>query len=248
MLSDERKCKNCKIPLLPFLYETKRGKRRKFCSLRCNGKYLSKKSRERLLKSRRPCKQCRKLVQRYPSQFRIGRGKFCSRFCANKNKSERGRAWRMCLKCETPFSFQKSRLYNPSARNRYKFCSKKCANESLKKRLKVICSICGTKFELPKCRVCSTNQCSRFCANKAKLTMGEKAAFEQTLYTPQFLRALMEPDEFCRFPGCYELCVKKHFNMKFRLSLCYHHRRNIRSALYIRRRKRNLILRQEGLI
>lgn len=124
-------CEYCKRkPTKPYA--------KKFCSVRCHGKYAHIASKERLEKMSRPCEYCKKPVKRYPSQFEAGRGRYCSKGCMHQKRSEEGRYTRTCLTCKQEFTIEKARVrFRPA-----KYCSKKCRDKSLENHEMRLCIVC----------------------------------------------------------------------------------------------------------
>lgn len=94
------------------------AKTRKYCSHACSKQHQKVLSREKLQKARRPCEFCGEPVTRYPSQFAGGRGKYCSKSCANKAKMRRQSF--VCPMCGAEFD----ELLSKCARAKY--CSLRC--------------------------------------------------------------------------------------------------------------------------
>ena len=238
----EQKCYLCKKTFLVKPCE----KGRKFCSLRCRSNHASKISKRQLQKKQRPCKWCGKLVTRYPSQFRAGRGKYCSRRCYGLHKSELQRATRLCEVCNNPFTFLKNRLKRFAHKHRY--CSWYCYSKSLEKKVEIECLICGAKFRTIPARVKNgkTTYCSADCAYFAR-KMPKVNMSRSMIYTPEFLRMLLMSTQgnICSFPGCNT--PRSPSLRKSRWNTCANHARRINASLKGRWHRREAALRENGL-
>lgn len=75
----------------------------------------------------RQCQKCHKNIRVAPSAIKRGKGKFCSKDCANADKS----VTRHCLICNRQFIEYKTRIVE----NRGKFCSRSCYEQDWSKRI-----------------------------------------------------------------------------------------------------------------
>ncbi len=234
----ERTCVHCKrvFYVRRHTVEKEGGK---FCTLKCRSQFASASSKARLQKTSRPCRECGKPVQRYPSQFRQGKGRFCSRKCYALYRSMAGRICRTCPQCNKPFSFPKNRMrWRPP-----KYCSKECAHEALRNHEMRPCFICGRPFKcIPARAAQSAKYCSVDCAYLARKWTQRQAALKFMIYTPEILCMMASvSDETCSFPGC-EAPRSVYRNRYHVWNACRYHRQRIGQALRERRRRREAIL------
>ena len=134
------------------------------------------------------CEECGKEFPVYEAIIKQGKGKYCSKLCANKAKSQlyvgenapnyKGKVIKKCQECGKEFPVYESVIKNGHG----KFCSQVCKGKWQSKNIvgenaynykgKVIkkCQECGKEFPF---RESELNQgrrkyCSKVCANKAK--------------------------------------------------------------------------------
>lgn len=115
-------------------------------------------------KVKRICEQCSASFETYPSLIKEGKGKFCSRKCANKSREKKVK--RICQFCGESFKIQPNKI----KRGLGIFCSKKCRINSQKRQKIQICKECGKKFETKISRIKNNRGkfCSRECYTKWK--------------------------------------------------------------------------------
>lgn len=238
------KCKRCRRD---SSVTKSRSKNIKFCSAFCCYQYRNNDSQGNHSPYDQPCKNCKKPVKRYPSQFKTGRGRFCSKKCTSEYRV-RGfmekRIKRICGSCKKEFSALKCRVECGEA----KFCSKICASKGLENHEMRECAVCGNPCKRVSCRIKKTKTffCSDFCR---KLMFNSYSPNARGVYTPDFLRFLSESTaESCPFPpSCSSLrAFKKTKTNPWRL--CRYHAKRIDHALRMRRERRQEILRDEGLM
>lgn len=239
-----RICKNCGTLFTTKACFVKKGGG-KFCTVKCRAEYFHRISVRRRRKESRPCKQCGKAVERYPSQFKQGRGRFCSKACLNLYKHEQGSIPLNCQHCGSEFRIAKSRSSAVQDGKLGKFCSKKCAIKGLENHKIEQCVVCGNPFKVIPYRTEKGHpqSCSKFCENQLRKSRGIRSSLKQMFYTPELLRSFItQTGEICNFPGC---AAKR--NEKNRWALCDPHQQRTNHALQERRRRREAILRREGL-
>lgn len=222
-----RLCEYCKKkPLPPYA--------KRFCSMRCHKKYEHTRSEKELEKASRPCGYCKKLVQRYPSQFAQGRGKYCSKACMHQRRSEEGRATRTCQQCKRKFTIEKKRIqFRPA-----KFCSRQCSDKALENHEMRLCFVCGSPFKVIPYRSKTAKCCSKNCRNILRLITGQERGLRKMIYTPGFLRMLRSHHGIdCGFSimGCME---PKSTNSRTVWNSCRKHNALLTHALGERRRRR----------
>ena len=223
-----------------------RAKTIKFCSSFCFNQYRSKDPQGNTHPYTQPCKNCGKSVQRYPSQFRGGRGRFCSIKCRSKHRSKifmEERIKRNCLTCKKEFLSRKSRVKYGEA----KFCSKACANKGLEDHEIHKCIVCETPFKTTPYRIKQENH--RYCSDFCRILMWNINHLNRGIYTPEFLRFLGEADtESCPFPP---LCSNPRVAKKTRTNpwrLCIYHAKKVNHAVWERHIRRQRILEKEDLM
>lgn len=163
----------------------------------------------RNLKMNKNCKQCNKEFKANLYQIKRGRGKFCSRKCQGKFRTqnligEKSPNWKgggsvvSCLVCNKKFHVKSSKIKIGSG----KFCSRQCYGEWMSKNLKgannpswrggkieLNCLICNKHFETCKSNVKKgkTKFCSRKCLGKwiSKNLNGEKSYSWKGGITPE---------------------------------------------------------------
>lgn len=123
----EGDCERCgkhfvtKYTTTNWLYNNKIARR--FCSVDCRRRGQSKE------KIPQPCKNCGKVRMLYPSDVKLGRGKFCSKPCAAQVlKGENSPHWkegvkRACEECGKDFNIEQWRL---NEGRKALFCSQAC--------------------------------------------------------------------------------------------------------------------------
>lgn len=237
------RCKFCKKKLL---LKKSEAKIRVFCSGECQNAYRTKLSQTRLKKINRHCRFCGKLIQKkHPSLFRQGSGKFCALKCSGQYKSRmsmKKRVKRICLFCEKEFLARKNRVKHGEG----KFCSKSCRDKSRRNKETRNCRVCNTPFEVKPSIVKKGygNHCSDFC----RILMINVGRNYVTFYTPEFLIFLRESDvELCPFPpACLNSRASKSETNPW--LLCKYHAEKINNCMRARRKKRQNILKKEGLM
>ena len=86
---------------------------------------------------------CKRNFKVWPSKLKEGKGKYCSRGCANKSMIKR--EYRNCLVCNKEFYNKPSQF--KAKPNCYKYCSIKCSAIGRSKRVTRFCLVCSNKFE-----------------------------------------------------------------------------------------------------
>lgn len=113
-------CRWCKTI---FRTPSNPNRQRRFCGWFCycawNTNVLVSASQEILKNAVRPCKRCGKLLVRYSSQFAQGRGKYCSKACANAAKIRKVSL--RCAFCRKQFLRSRNRIYGA-----LQYCSNAC--------------------------------------------------------------------------------------------------------------------------
>lgn len=154
--------------------------KRRFCSKKCAGKWLSKCK----VRPKKTCKYCGKKFYVQPS--RLDERQFCSRVCYGKWRSEnipkcKVRLDKTCKYCGKKFEVL------PSGHKR-QFCSQKCAGKWLsenirgenhscyKPKIKKVCERCGKIFEVNRSVADMRRHCSRKCKGElhSEIMHGEK--------------------------------------------------------------------------
>ena len=139
-----------------MLFEAKPNKRRRFCSQKCKGIWLSQ---ERKGKNKKPritltCTYCGRTFERKVSE--IHNKNFCSKECHfayNKNINYKRRVSIKCVQCSKTFLVKPSRAEKRNPR----FCSRQCSykwqSENLRgthsphwARILCVCKTCGKEF------------------------------------------------------------------------------------------------------
>jgi len=161
------------------------------------------------------CKYCGKLFTTYACWVKRGSGKFCSRECHYKFKSETGTEIRICPQCGNKFKTisssdkihcsskcagltrrsgsikicevcKKEYYVRFSKASVRKYCSRKCADIGRSNKVKLICKNCGIKF------IGFPSQKNRkFCSKKCRFeyTKGKKH--------PRYVERINKSCEFC---------------------------------------------------
>lgn len=133
-----------------------------------------------MTKVKRICKYCGKEFEKYPSDIKQGRGKFCSQICQGKWRSENlinkdnptwkgGKVKQICPQCGKGFFIFPSRIKS----NITNYCSRLCVIKSRMgkgKKIKRMCQICGKEFEVfPSIiKKGGGKYCSNSCTRKAR--------------------------------------------------------------------------------
>jgi hypothetical protein len=213
----------------------------KYCSYACYTNYRNKKRPHRQKKASRPCKKCGKAIFRYPSQFKQGKGQFCSRACHMAKRAEKERVSKICKKCGKRFTIAKGRLRFVPA----KYCSKKCAGEALKNKVPCKCPMCNADFErIPSRLKRGVTYCSSFCESVARKIGSAAAGRARMVYTPELLQSLLNPDSaMCLFPDCQRSRAKRARAW----ALCKVHLWRMNHALRRRRQSRERFIQEAGL-
>lgn len=123
-----------------------------------------------MVKIERQCQYCAKTSTTKESRIKTGRGKFCSRKCADLSKvgirESSKKVEQQCLYCSKIFLVLPSTIESGKG----KFCSKFCySNYQIGKRsptwdrVKLICSQCGKSIYKIRSQIKKSNFCSRKC-------------------------------------------------------------------------------------
>lgn len=109
--------KICKQCAKEFKIPKYRGKTAKFCSTQCSIKW---RKRNKIKKIKQICENCGKEFERYLSEIKQGKGKFCSNKC--RNESFKTQVEQICPQCGKHFKANLSRI----KRAKNIFCSCEC--------------------------------------------------------------------------------------------------------------------------
>lgn len=171
----------CEMCGKPFFVKPYRKDSARFCSFKCHDKY----KREQLQGENSPawrggriervCMTCEKSFFADPYDIRIGFGKFCSRECASKWRSEHyrgknswnwkgGEVQRICLTCGKHFTIKPSLIKSGGG----KYCSRSCQRRARR------FSTHHTKPELIFERICKENDLPFSYVGDRSLWIGNK--------------------------------------------------------------------------
>ena len=117
------------------------------------------------------CKQCGKEFEVKPSVLKKGRGRYCSKKCADKgNCGENNSKWRggkvkrICQTCGEGFLVWRSIITKGNG----VFCSKRCRGIKNRKSVILKCEVCGKLIRRAPSRIkLNGNYCSNSCTRKA---------------------------------------------------------------------------------
>lgn len=114
-------------------------------------------------RSERTCETCGKSFSVKASVATKGKGRFCSRSCADMG--QRLRVGRVCEQCGKSFLVKPNKVKEGKAR----FCSRACMSASRRKQVSCKCQTCGVEFTVHQDRYERGNVrfCSRTCTDKA---------------------------------------------------------------------------------
>ena len=110
------------------------------------------------------CEICGKAFRTFPSEIKIGQGRFCSRKC--KGIAQSTRIERECEICGKSFSV--GRYFVAKGHGRY--CSLPCRDKAHNIRIELNCLVCGKPIRKPPCKVKTGRgkYCSRACKGIAQ--------------------------------------------------------------------------------
>lgn len=200
------------------------------------------------------CKHCKKYFTVLPWQIREYKNQriFCSRECCQMYMSHkqgkectvlcfRPSARQRVVSCEVCERMIVRYVSELTPRNKRIFCSPACNNIGRQRRVLTLCALCGSDVRKEGHKMTAkTGQ--YFCGNFCKFFFYEQRRRRQTIYTPEFIRSLINHGgEDCPFSGCEE--VRAPTTAKINpWGLCATHASRVYDSLSEKRRIRERIL------
>ena len=79
---------------------------------------------------KRICKKCSKAFNEYPSQIKVGRGKYCSRKCQHEDRHEKSKEVKICLACGKKYEVGGRQRKGIRGSRNARLCSDECQRKA----------------------------------------------------------------------------------------------------------------------
>lgn len=233
-----RTCKQCQKEFTVFASRSKE-RSSAFCSSDCYQRYLE--TSVELL-----CPVCEQTFVTTLDAVKRGK-KVCSEQCRLMDWKRRGMS-RICEICRCHFTVTPA----DARRHPTKYCSRACRGKAAQRRSEQRCRVCYKPISISVSK--SADNRGKFCSRRClHVFQTSERYWEEVLsrqgrnfYRPDFVHALKTSiSVHCPFPGCDDARHTKGLWNPF--GLCRRHAVRVYASLQGKRRKRQAILKREGL-